>query len=244
MAEVRRGQKGWKPLGPPLEAALQSPPAGWTSSRLNALLGAVCAVVWVRCAIHPIDLGTWAIEQVALVVALMVLFAMRNRVRFSVAARVGMAILFCVHSVGTHFTYSLTPYDATLAKLLGVSLNDLMGWERNHYDRFVHLCYGLCLTPPCQEAFRQLSGASLRAAGFVALNLILASSALYEIVEWLAALVFGGDLGQAYLGTQGDIWDAQFDMALAGAGSLAVLAMAPVYRLLSSDVPGDRSVST
>jgi putative membrane protein len=57
---------------------------------------------------------------------------------------------------------------------------------------------------------------------------------VYEIVEWLAALMFGGDLGQAYLGTQGDIWDAQSDMALAGIGSLAVLAAAGLAYLTGS----------
>ena len=222
---------------------MQSPPSAWASSRLNRLLGLVCVAVWVQCAIRPLDTATWVIEQGALVLALLVLFAVRHRVRFSVTARVGMAILFCVHCIGTHFTYSLTPYDETLRELFGVSLNDLMGWERNHYDRFVHLCYGLCLTQPCREAFRQLAGGSHRVTGIVALSLILATSALYEIVEWLAALVFGGDLGQAYLGTQGDIWDAQFDMALAGIGSLAVLAVASVFHWLKTGVFSSRSRS-
>lgn len=210
--ERRRGS-----LGLPLTRRLRP---------LSVALMLLCAAVWVLCALRPLDPATWRIEQLALALGLLVLWVLRRSVRFGTAARIGMAVLFCVHSIGTHYTYSLTPYDAWLVDLTGISLNEWMGWERNHYDRFVHLLYGLCLTVPCQEAAMQLLGVSRRAAGFIALNMILASSAVYEIIEWIAALLFAGDLGQAYLGTQGDVWDAQFDIALAGLGALVVIALA------------------
>lgn len=193
----------------------------------------LCAVVWVVTAIRPLDPVTWFIEQVASALALSLLLWCTGTVRFGVVSRVGMAILFCVHCIGTHYTYSLTPYDEAIAWLSGHSLNDLMGWERNHYDRFVHLVYGICLALPFREAFEQFSGCGTRAASFVSVNLVLSTSAVYEFIEWAAAVLFGGGAGMAYLGTQGDIWDAHADMALAGLGALIMFGLSALLKRLS-----------
>lgn len=199
------------------------PVSHWGRDRLSKSLLAICLVVWSLCAIQPLDPITWLIEQVALLIGLAALWWCRRRVLFSTGARIGMAALFCVHSIGTHFTYSLTPYDGLIVELFGGSLNDVMGWERNHYDRFVHLVYGLSLALPFQQALTQIVSISPRAAAFLSLHLVLSTSAVYELIEWAAATIFGREVGMAYLGTQGDVWDAHADMALAGAGALVVL---------------------
>ena len=186
---------------------------------LNRALILTCAVVWVWSAWRPHEYSTWALEQVATVLALITLAWLNRRVRFSATSRCCIAILFCIHTAGTHYTYSLTPYNELFTMVFGSSINEWFGWERNHYDRFVHLAYGLLLTLPVIEALQNSIKGGTGLICFFALQLILSSSALYELMEWSAAITFGGDAGTAYLGTQGDPWDAQADIALAGLGS-------------------------
>jgi putative membrane protein len=193
---------------------------------------AICATVWIACAFSPFDLEAWLLEQVATLCALLVLaWCARRRIDFSLCARIGIAVLFIVHTIGTHYTYSLTPYDSVAQQIMGVSINDLFGWERNHYDRFVHLMYGICLAFPIVAVLTQCLHVGAFTARFLAFHLILSTSAIYELLEWTAALMFGEDLGALYLGTQGDPWDAQADIALASAGQLGVYALHALFTL-------------
>jgi putative membrane protein len=185
----------------------------------------VCAIVWVACAINPHDFEAWLLEQFAILCALAVLaWCVYHRIHFTTSSQISIALLFIVHTIGTHFTYSLTPYDSFLQSLAGFSLNDLCGWERNHYDRFVHLLYGVCLALPVAGVLIQRLQISTFTARFLAFHIVVSTSAIYELIEWAAAVLFGGDLGALYLGTQGDIWDAQADIAIAAAGQLVVYA--------------------
>ncbi|MGI9327620.1 MAG: DUF2238 domain-containing protein [Pseudomonadales bacterium] len=172
------------------------------------------------------------VEQVALLIALVVLYRLLGKVRFSLASRIGIALLICVHSIGTHYTYSLTPYDAMFGEYFGFSLNESMGWERNHYDRFVHFLYGVTLAIPIKEVFEQMVGLSAKASAHLSFHIILSTSVIYEFMEWAVAAVFAGEVGMEYLGTQGDIWDAHADMVLAGIGALFTFAVIAVYRAL------------
>ena len=123
------------------------------------------------------------------------------------------------------------PYDAWTRALFGTSLNEALGWERNHYDRLVHLSYGLLLALPFQETIeRRLGPLQGFARAFVPWIFILATSAAYELIEWAAAVVFGGDLGQAYLGTQGDVWDSHKDTGLALFGATVALGLQAIRR--------------
>ena len=103
----------------------------------------------------------------------------------------------------------------------------VLGLERNHFDRLVHFLYGLLLTYPMHELLVRSAGVRGYWSYFLPITISLAGSLFFELVEWVAAELFGGDLGIAYLGTQGDVWDAQKDMALAALG--AVLAMGATY---------------
>ena len=118
---------------------------------------------------------------------------------------------------------SLVPYDDFFDRFFGFSLNELMGWERNHFDRAIHLLYGLLLTYPVKELYTRIADARGFWGYFFPLELVMASSMVYELVEWGAAVVFGGELGMAFLGTQGDIWDAHKDMALATLGAFIAM---------------------
>jgi putative membrane protein len=128
------------------------------------------------------------------------------------------------------------PYDAWFQSLTGTTLNSLLGWERNNFDRVVHFCYGLLLAYPIREVFLRVADVRGFWGYFLPLDLTMSTSMMFELFEWVAAELFGGELGQAYLGTQGDIWDAHKDMALASVGALiAMLVTAAINRALQHD---------
>lgn len=187
-------------------------------------LGLLFAVIWTALAISPHDRADWALEN-ALVLAFGAALLLTRR--WFVFSRVSYTLIFlylCLHAVGAHYTYSLVPYDDWWRALTGGSFNALVGWERNNFDRVVHFSYGLLLAYPIREIFLRVVEVRGFWAYFLPMDVTLSTSALYELLEWGAAATVGSELGAAYLGTQGDIWDAQKDMALAAAG--AVLAMA------------------
>lgn len=109
--------------------------------------------------------------------------------------------------------------------MTGASLNELMGWERNHFDRLVHFLYGLLIAYPIREVFLRVANVRGFWGYFLPLDLTMSTSMIFELFEWGAAKLVGGDLGMAYLGTQGDVWDAHSDMALASLGALLAMTI-------------------
>ena len=157
-------------------------------------------------------------------VGLLILLSIYRKLPFSPLAWVLSFLFLCLHEVGAHYTYAEVPWREWWAAMTGRTGEVVTG--RNHFDRLVHFLYGLMLFLPWREVFQRLAGTRGFWSFAWPVVFILASSTLYELLEWAAAVVFGGDLGMAYLGTQGDLWDAHKDMALAGAGGL--LAMVAV----------------
>lgn len=131
-----------------------------------------------------------------------------------------VVLFFVLHTIGGRYTYTNVPYDAWARTLSGHTLSELFGWSRNHYDRLVHFGYGLLAVLPLREALRRHAGLGRRTSLYFAVESVLAVSALYEIFEWLLTLTMEGSLATAYNGQQGDLWDAQKDMALAALGAL------------------------
>jgi putative membrane protein len=191
--------------------------------RLVAVLAAVFAVWWGFLAVAPNDRADWALENVLVVVAVIALAASYRRLRFSQVSYTLIFVFLCLHSVGAHYTYAEVPYDAWFSSLTGRTFNDVMGWERNHFDRVVHFLYGLLLAYPIRELFLRVAAVRGFWGYFLPLDLTASTSMLFELFEWVAAEIAGGELGQAYLGTQGDVWDAHKDMALASGGALAAM---------------------
>ena len=109
--------------------------------------------------------------------------------------------------------------------MTGTSLSDAFGWARNHYDRFVHFAFGALSVIPVVEIARRWGRLGPRGAALTVLGWVLAISCLYEIFEWLLTIVTAGETADRYNGQQGDIWDAQKDMALATLGAILVLAI-------------------
>jgi putative membrane protein len=136
------------------------------------------------------------------------------------AAVACIAGFFALHTIGGRWTYTDVPYDALARAVTGQGISEAFGFTRNHYDRLVHFGYGALAVLPVREALIRHSGLGRRTALYLAVASVLAVSAVYEIIEWLFTLTMEGSLATDYNGQQGDLWDAQKDMALAGLGAL------------------------
>ncbi|WP_428684145.1 DUF2238 domain-containing protein [Sphingopyxis sp.] len=144
----------------------------------------------------------------------------------STAALACIVAFLALHTLGGRYAYSNVPYDDWLQALTGTTLSELFGWTRNHYDRLVHFAFGALSVVPVAEVARRWGGMGPRGAAVAVLGWVLAISCLYEIFEWLLTIVAAGETADRYNGQQGDIWDAQKDMAFATLGAILVLPFA------------------
>jgi putative membrane protein len=188
---------------------------------------AAFALVWLALAVDPADRGVWAAENLFVAALGLGLWLIRDRVAFSGVSATGIFVFLCLHAVGSHHTYAAVPYETWLQALTGTTLRDQFGMERNHYDRLVHLAFGLLLTWPMREVLVQTSAVRGRWSYLLPVALSMAASMAYEVAEWLAvSLVAGEAQGAALLGTQGDTWDSQKDMALGALGAMLAMSAA------------------
>lgn len=199
--------------------------------RYALALGVLFAILWVVLAIEPNDRRDWALENALSVTFVVVLFLTARQLPLSRISYTLIFLFLCLHEVGAHYTYAEVPYDRWFEALFGTTFNDVMGWERNHFDRLVHFSYGLLLAYPIREVFLRVADARGFWGYFLPLDVTMSTSALFELIEWAAASIVGGDLGAAYLGTQGDVWDAQKDIALASLGAVIAMAVTAAINL-------------
>ncbi len=207
-----------------------------THRQFLLLLAALLAIEFVILAIEPHDRKDWMLENALVVLFVAAMVATYRKLTLSRISYFLIFVFLSLHLIGAHYTYSLVPYDEWFRAVTGSSLNELVGWERNNFDRVVHFSYGLLLAYPVREVFLRVA----RLRGFwgylFPLDITMSTSMLYELIEWGAAAFFGGELGQAFLGTQGDIWDAHKDMALASCGALiAMMVTAALNAALAHD---------
>lgn len=205
--------------------------SGWSgdlcmpNSKFLICLAVPLCLLWAVLAVSPYDRHDWVLENI-LTVATVALLASTYRVfPLSRISYVLIFIFLCLHTIGAHYTYAKVPYDDWFVSLTGRTFNSFVGWERNNFDRVVHFSYGLLLAYPIRELFLRVAAVRGFWGYFLPLDLTLSTSALYELIEWVVAELFGGDLGMAYLGTQGDIWDAHKDMGLASLGALITMCV-------------------
>lgn len=196
-----------------------------STQRYLALLAIPFGLLFVLLAIAPHDRADWALENLLAVIFIVALACTARSFPLSKVSYSLIFIFLCLHEIGAHYTYAEVPYDAFLIRHFDFSLNAFMGWERNHFDRFVHFAYGLLLAYPVREVYCRIAEAKGFWGYFFPLDLVMATSMLFELFEWGAAELFGGDLGIAYLGTQGDVWDAHKDMLLASIGALIAMLL-------------------
>jgi putative membrane protein len=147
-------------------------------------------------------------------------------------------MFFALHTIGGRYTYSNVPYDAWSRAAFGRSITETFGFTRNHYDRLVHLSYGLLAVYPIREFLQRHLGVSPRLALYIAVESVIAVSALYELFEWLLSIVLAGPMADDYNGQQGDMWDTQKDMALATIGAFLSALFLRIRAYRSSDAAG------
>ena len=171
--------------------------------------------VFVWSAVRPHDYFTWALEVAPAVLGLLVLWATRRSFPLTRLAYALVLVHCIILMVGGHYTYAEVP--------LFESFKDLFGFTRNHYDRLGHLAQGFVPAVIAREVLlRRRVLAKRHWVGFLVVCICLALSASYELIEWAVA-VTSGAAADAFLGAQGDPWDTQSDMALAGLGAMLSL---------------------
>ncbi|MDZ4781736.1 MAG: DUF2238 domain-containing protein [Planctomycetia bacterium] len=200
---------------------------------VQRLLFALFLVCFCVSCINPPYLQFMLMQHAPTLPAAFLLCFLANRFEISRLSFGSILLFLALHTLGARYLYSYTPYDDWARALMGRSISELFGFERNHFDRMVHFSYGLLLAIPIQEFERRHLGLSLALSSVLAVECILATSALYEIIEWLVAVVFTPEWADHFLGMQGDVFDGQKDMALATAGamiSIGVMAAMHVSR--------------
>jgi len=180
---------------------------------VRSILLALFLVALVWSGIRPHDTFTWALEVFPAVLGAILLVATRNRFPLTPLLLVLLFVHAIILVVGGHYTYALVP--------LGTWMQEAFGFTRNHYDRIGHFAQGFVPAILAREILIRHNVVRGRAWLFlIVLSICLAFSALYELLEWTAA-VTTGEKAEAFLGTQGDVWDTQKDMALAMIGAIA-----------------------
>lgn len=193
--------------------------------RERRLLQTLCicyGIIWFCAAIHPLMPKDWLLENLLVFVSVPLLVLTYHRLPFSDAFYVLVFLFLILHAAGAHYTYSEVPF--------GYWLKDTFYLQRNHFDRIVHFSFGLLLTYPVHEILVRV----VRVRGYwpllLAVPVIVSLSGFFEIIEAVVAWLVDPDLGAAYLGIQGDVWDAQKDMALAVLGAALTVGLAVLAR--------------
>ena len=188
---------------------------------LIGLFSLLFIIVWLNSLIGTTDVANWLIENTLTVISLLFLIVTFKRYRFSNFSYMLICIFLCLHVYGSKYTYA--------GNTFGFWLQDMFHSPRNQYDRLVHFSFGFLLYYPMQECFLKWLQYPRRIAFLLPITVTLSVSGLYEIIEWLVADVFFVEQGISYLGTQGDVWDAQKDMAMAFLGAAIAFSIFYAY---------------
>lgn len=200
---------------------------GVVADRTPMYIGLAYLVFWAALAINPVHRFDWMLENILVVLSVGALIGTYRTFRFSNAAYVLIALFMALHTVGAHYTYAETPVD----KLLGGLLNN----GRNNFDRLVHTSFGLLIALPAYELLVNLVKVPAKWAYSLSVTVIVAAGAFFELIEMWVAKIVAPDLGALYLGTQGDVWDAHQDIAVAMYGAIVTMGLVAVVRRFWGD---------
>ncbi|MDC5806299.1 DUF2238 domain-containing protein [Vibrio europaeus] len=195
-------------------------------SKTLIALSIAYSFVFVFSAIEPMSRAVWLAEIIPAALIFAIIWVASRRYTFSNTAYVLMFGWLCLHTVGAKYTFSEVPFDW---------FNQLIGSERNNFDRVAHFSIGLYAYPIAEYLFKSKK-LGFGIATSYALFAIMALAAGYEIIEWWYAALAGGDEGIAFLGSQGDIWDAQKDMLMDTLGAISSLILLTVQQRVFSSI--------
>ncbi len=186
-------------------------------SKYKISLILIFIAVWIWAAIRPIYPHDWLLENYLVFIFVPIILITGFYFKLSDTSYTLITLFMILHVIGSHYTYAEVPFGDTLKNWLGA--------QRNMYDRLVHFSFGFLLAYPMREVFLRLSQVKGFWGFYLPLDLTLSFSALYEIIEWWVARKVDPSAGVAFLGAQGDIWDAQKDMTMAGMGALLAMVI-------------------
>ena len=190
----------------------------FTENRLLQYLAAIYLTMWVAMAIAPVDRMDWLLENMLVFVFCGAVIASVKRFQLSDRSYFLLFVFMTLHAIGAHYTYGQVP--------LGYWIRDQFGWNRNDFDRIAHFSYGLLFAYPIREIFVRTLAVKGFWSYFLPVDVILATSAFFELLEaWIAQIV-KPELANQYLGSQGDLFDAQNDMATALMGAIVAMSYA------------------
>ena len=192
------------------------------SKRLLAglLLWYVVLSLWTAYA--PADRQFWLLSSILPSLLVLVLITTHRVLPLSPASYILITLFLTLHTVGVRYTYAQVPAGAWLEQAVPLG--------RNEYDRIVHFCFGFLLTYPIEELFRLAVPLRGWLLYYLPVMTVLGLSGLWEIIESWVARTVHPELGLTYLGSQGDVWDAQKDMAAAMYGALLCVGLLLLYR--------------
>lgn len=191
-----------------------------------AILAVLLTIMMIWSGIAPASRAVWWAEMLPIFAVFSALLLTYHRFQFSHVAYLFMSFWLVMHTIGAHYTFADVPFD--WANRL---LSPLLGEGRNHFDRVGHYIIGFYAYPMAEWLMRHRL-CSMKLAFFFALFFIMGIAAAYEIIEWQYAVIEGSDAGIEFLGSQGDIWDAQKDMLADTLGALTALC---IYLLIRPD---------
>jgi len=199
------------------KSSIDVEPKVTASKRELIILGCIYLVGFVLLAINPHDRADWALENFFPISQLIAVIISYRYFKFTRLSYYMIFFYLFVQSWGGHFTYAeAAPFNW---------LRDEFHLARNHYDRVAHFMLGFLLGLPIREMLMHFISASRRWFNFLTVTVVLAIGAFYEFIEWWVAVLVTPDLGDKFLGTQGDIWDTHWDMFLALAGAILTIAI-------------------
>jgi putative membrane protein len=187
------------------------------SFKNNILLKSMLAIfllAWSVTLIYTSDINNWLLENTLVILFLLVLALTFKKFTFSDVSYTFIFIYLMLHIYGAMHTYAENPF--------GYWLQEKFSFERNPYDRIVHFSFGFMLAYPMRDFFLNRMKFPNWVGWVLPVEITLSFSCLYEIIEWGVADLFFPEQGDAYLGTQGDIWDAQKDMFMAFCGAVLI----------------------
>jgi putative membrane protein len=178
--------------------------------------------VWISTLIGTSDITNWILENTLVFLFLGFLSITYRSYKFSDLSYLLICIYLCLHVYGSKYTYADNPF--------GYWLQHTFGSARNPYDRIVHFSFGFLLAYPMREVFLNWLKFPVWVSWALPIEITLSVSGLYELIEWAVADVFFPAQGAAYLGSQGDIWDAQKDMFLATLGAVLATTIVSIIK--------------
>lgn len=193
--------------------------------------GLVFFMVWLNSLVGTTDMSNWLLENLLVFLFLGFLVLTYRKYQFSDLSLLLICIYLCLHVYGSKYTYAENPF--------GYWLKDQLQWSRNHYDRLVHFSFGFLLAYPMREMFLKWLKFPRWVSWVLPIEITLSVSGFYELIEWCVADVFFPAQGDAYLGTQGDIWDAQKDIFLAFLGAIMATSIVSMVKRIGSIYSAD-----